>query len=324
VRSRILVTAVAVAVASGLTACGPATSPARTSPGALPSVQPATGSAEPVPPATVLVADAGLKLTATLDRPEVEAGGTITVGLSIENTRPTDVVFEEPCGDETQMTVTVQVPVEPTGREWKGIAAAFKTYALRESAGSPIESSIRTGLRTTARSQPCHAPEGAQADGGGLPTTIIPAGTTYQTVLTWTAEIVPGVPAIPGPAPFSIVIVHDQRPAAGGMTMAETLTATGTITVVDGAPSAVSAGRALDAVLADAAFAKWLAKQPQKSWANTNLFIQPRAFGVAVLPVVPYWDVELYREPRNWAVVYVDALGGQVLRRSFCNIPCDR
>ena len=57
---------------------------------------------------------------------------------------------------------------------------------------------------------------------------------------------------------------------------------------------------------------------------NANLFLQGRAFGVDVLPEVPYWDVELYREPRNWAVLYIDAMSGDVLRRNFCNIPCDR
>ena len=260
---------------------------------------------------------------AAFDRLDVEAGGTITVGLSIENTRPTDVVFGEPCAMDA-MTVAVRVPVEPIGRAWDGIAAAFKTYALQESTGSPMESSIRTGLRTSASTKPCHALSGAGGDGVLLPTTVIRSGTSYETVLTWTAAIVPGVPAIPGPAPFSIKVVHDHRLAGGGMIRADTLEATGTIMITDGPPSALSAGQALDAAIADAAFGKWLAKQPRKSWVNTNLFIQPGAVGAAVLPDVPYWDVELFREPRNWAIVYVDALSGQVLRRSFCDIPCDR
>ena len=260
---------------------------------------------------------------AAFDRLNVEAGGTITIGLSIENARPTDVVFGEPCAANA-MTVTVRVPVEPIGRDWDGLAAAFKTFALRASTGSPMESSIRTGLRTAASTKPCHAPSGAGGEGGFLPTTIIPSGTTYETVLTWTAAIVPGVPAIPGPSPFSIKVLHDPRLAGAGLIMADTLEATGTITITKGAPSAVSAGQALDATLADAAFGQWLAKQPRTSWVNTNLFIQPGAVGVAVLPVVPYWDVELFREPRNWAIVYVDARTGQVLRRSFCDIPCDR
>lgn len=310
----------ALAIAIGLTACGPAPRPSSTS-----SPSSAQSAAVSAPASTTLVvADAGLRLVAEFDRLQVEAGGAIRVRLSIENTRPTDVVFEEPCGADA-MTAVVQVPIEPIGRAWAGIAGAFKTYALQQSAGSPIESSIRTGLRTSAATGPCHAPSGAGAGAvGPLPTTVIPSGTTYATVLTWTAVIVPGVPALPGSAPYSITVRHDQRLAGGGLIRADTLEATGTITIADGAPSAVSAGQALDAVIADGAFGQWLAKQPRTSWVNTNLFIEPGAVGVDALPAVPYWDVELFREPRNWAIVYVDALSGQVLRRSFCDIPCAR
>ena len=158
----------------------------------------------------------------------------------------------------------------------------------------------------------------------GEPETIIPAGATYETGVAWTAQIVGGVPAVPGPAPFSISMLHDLVPAANGLVQAETLEVTGEITVLAGAPSAVSAGIALDATIADRAFSKWLAEQPRSSWVNANLFLQPGAIGVAVLPSVPYWAVELFREPRNWAIYYVDAMTGKVLDRNFCNIPCDR
>jgi hypothetical protein len=264
---------------------------------------------------------AGLKLVAVFDRVEVEAGGTVTVALSIENSRATDVVFEEPCAIET-LTVDLLEPVEPVGRHWDGIAAAFKAYALENSMGSPMESSIRTPLATTAKMLPCHAPKAEVATAQAAAT--IEAGTTYETVLTWKAEIVRDVPATPGAAPFSIKIRYDLESAAGGMVSFQTLEASGTITVLDGASGAISAGQALDAALGDPRFARWLAKQPRKSWANANLFLQPRAFNAAPLPEVPYWDVELYREPRNWAGLFVDAASGEVLHRIFCDIPCDR
>jgi len=251
---------------------------------------------------------------------EVEAGGTVTIALSIENTRPTDVVFDEPCNTQA-MTVEAGAPVEPVGRDWDGIAATFKTYALEASAGTPIESSIREPLRTAAKAGPCHAPESGLGVGGGLK--LIEAGTTYETVLTWPAEIVPDVPAVPGPAPFEIAVNFDHKEAGNGLFTVETLEATGTITVLEGAPSAISAGQALDAALGDPEFAAWLAQQPKDAWVNTNLFLQGRAFA-AGLPEVPYWDVELYREPRNWAVLLIDAMSGEVLRRDFCDIPCDR
>lgn len=285
--------------------------------GAVELVASAGPSASPV---RIVAESAGLKLVAEFDRVEVEAGGTLTVALSIQNSRPTDVVFEEPCNTEA-MTVEVRAPVEPIGRDWEGIAAAFKAYALKTSAGSPIESSVREPLRTIAKSGPCHAPESGSGVAGTL--RLIEAGTAYETVLTWPAEIVPDVPAVPGPAPYSITVQFDHKEAGNGLFSTETLEATGTITVLDGAPSAISAGQALDAALGDRQFATWLEEEPKDTWGNTNLFLQGRGF-VEPYPEVPYWDVELYREPRNWAVLLIDAMSGDVLRRDFCDIPCDR
>jgi hypothetical protein len=278
-------------------------------------------ASEPQPSLVTTVKETdGLKLVAAFDRLKVEAGGTVTVALSIENTRSTDVVFDEPCNTQA-MTVEVRAPVEPIGRDWDGIAAAFKTYALEQSAGSPIESSIREPLRTIAKSGPCHAPESGLGVGGTLK--LIEAGTTYENVLTWQADIVRDVPAVPGSAPFSITVQFDHEEAGNGLFTIETLEATGTITVLDGAPSALSAGHALDAALGDPEFAAWLEQQPKDAWVNANLFLQGRAFA-AGLPEVPYWNVELYREPRNWAGLFIDAMSGEVIRRNFCNIPCDR
>lgn len=244
----------------------------------------------------------------------------MTVDLSIENTRSTDVVFDEPC-DTRGMTVEVRAPVEPIGRDWDGIAAAFKTHALETSSGTPIESSIREPLDSVAKTEPCHAPESGAGIAGTLK--LIEVGTTYRTKLTWPAEIVPGVPAPPGPTPFAIQVPFDHEDAGNGLFRIETLEATGTITVLEGAPSAISAGQALDAALGDRQFADWLEQQPKDAWANTNLFLQGRGFAEGY-PEVPYWDVELYREPRNWAVLYIDAMTGEVLDRIFCDIPCDR
>jgi hypothetical protein len=263
----------------------------------------------------------GLKLLASFDRLHVEAGGVITGSLRIENTRVTHVVFEEPCNAPT-MTVALRTPIDPVGRDWDGIEGTFKTYALTKSTGSPIESSIRTPLPTIAAMGPCHAANGP--DVGGFPTRIIEAGATYETSFTWTAELVRGLPSDPGLAPFTISVRYDLESAGDGLIRGETLEATGSITVVAGAPGALSAGQALDAALADARFVAWLEERPDDAWENANLLLQPGAIGVKSLPEVPYWDVELYREPRSWAVLLIDAASGAVLRRTFCNIPCDR
>lgn len=309
--------ALLVAVIVVLVACGSAASPV------VPTGSAEPGSAGPPFPSAAATFNAennGLKLFAAFDRLIVEAGGDLTVELSLHNTRSTDVSFSEPCYMDA-MIVEIPNPVEPIGREWDGIARSFKEYALEQSTGSRIESSIREPLKTMALASPCHAPsEGVP----GLERQTIPAGETYGTTLTWSAEFVKDLPAGPGEMPFSIEVQHDIEPVGAGMFKAETLAVDGTITVLPGGPKAVSAGQALDAAIGDPEFAAWLAKQPRDSWQNTNLYLQPPAVGVDALPIVPNWSVELFRVPRNFAILYVDASNGTVLKRIICDTPCDR
>ena len=140
------------------------------------SYAPSATSGPAASPITQVAERGGLKLVAEFDRLEVEAGGTVTVALSIANTRATDVVFDEPC-DTQGMTVDVRAPAEPIGREWDGLAAAFKTYALETSSGSPMESSIRGPVPTVVRSEPCHATE-SEAEASGRRRSSRPARPT--------------------------------------------------------------------------------------------------------------------------------------------------
>ncbi len=310
--------ALLVALFVVLVACSSAASPVVPGGSAV-----STSAGAPFPTAAIAfnAENDGFKLVASFDRLIVESGGDVTVQLSLHNTRSEEVVFTEPCDQMFAMIVEVPNPVEPIGREWDGIAGAFKTYALEESTGSPMESSIRTPLKTMARSSPCHAPSQGEPV---FERQTVAAGDTYETTLTWSAEFVKDLPAGPGEFPFSIQVRHDFEAMGGGMFKAETLAVNGTITVLPGGPKPVSAGEALDAALGDPEFAGWLSKQPQDSWQNANLLLQPPAVGVDVLPVVPYWSVELFRTPRNWAILSIDASEGTVLKKMFCDIPCDR
>ncbi len=293
--------ALLVAAILVLVACSTAASPV------VPGGSAASASPDAPSPSAAVTFNAendGFKLVASFDRLIVESGGDVTVQLSLHNTRSEDVVFSEPCDQSRAMIVKVPNPVEPIGREWDGIAGAFKAYALDKSTGSPIESSIRTPLETLAKGSPCHAPSQGEPS---FETQTIPAGETYETTLTWSAVFVKDLPAGPGEMPFAIEVQHDIEAVGGGMFKAETLAVNGTITVLPGGPKAVSAGQALDAAIDDPEFGAWLAKQPRDSWQNANLFLQPPAIGVDVLPSVPYWSVELFRVPRNFAILYVDA-----------------
>jgi hypothetical protein len=266
----------------------------------------------------------GLSLVAAFDRSEVAAGGDVVVQLTLVNGRSEPATFEEPCYGNT-MTVDLRVPAEPAGRDWDGVAGQFKRYALDHGQGTPIESSTRGPQKTLARDEPCHAEPDVEADPILSAAASIPAGATYTTTLTWSAELVAGVPAEPGEYPFSIRVLYDQQALAGGMIHAETLEVEGPIVVGAGQEGSISPGDAIDVALDDATFAAWLGKQPASSWENANLFLQPGGINTGnAIPAVPYWDVELYRTPRNWGVVLVDALDGTILKTDFCNDPCDR
>jgi hypothetical protein len=280
----------------------------------------AQAAESPSPTTSFAAEDAGLRLVATLDKAQVEPGGKVTASLVLTNDRSTPVTFVKPCGLNT-MTVQLPTPLEPAGETWSGTKGVFKEYALTESQGTPMESSIRNPLSTTVRAAPCDPPGAADFM---LGTATVAPGATYRTDLVWTASFVRDLPSTAGSFPFSIAIQHDLKAVNNGMYEAKTLELGGTITVLPGGPIPVSAGQALDAAIRDKLFATWLAKHPRKTWANTNLFLQPGAIGVKVLPSVPYWDVELYAEPRSWVYLTVDASKAKILTHAVCNVPCSR
>ena len=249
----------ALLVCGLVTACSaPAASPARQP---APSAGPTpTASVPPSPAATFTSADAGLRLTVTLDRSEVEPGGTVTAHLALTNDRPVAVAFIEPCGSGT-MTVTLPVPLEPTGETWSGVKRAFKEYSLKSSQGSPMESSIRGPLPTYAQAGSCDAsaPEGSAAGA------VLAPGATYEADLMWTAELVRDLPATAGSMPFTVMVQHDVVAAGNGLIQYDTLEADGTITVLPGGRPPVSAGQALDVAIGDTRFAKWPASSCRRN-----------------------------------------------------------
>jgi hypothetical protein len=165
-----------------------------------------------------------------------------------------------------------------------------------------------------------------------------------EKTLSWTADLARGLPALTGSVPFEVTVAHDPAPrpsptptasplpgqgpmiSGGWVQHYEELTVDGSLTIAGPAPRLVTAGEALDIVLADPGFATWLAAMPRSTWTNANLYLQTGS-GEGIVPVQPAWSVELFRErgvPRNWAIGYVDAVSGELLGLHYCNNPCDR
>ena len=80
----------------------------------------------------------------------------------------------------------------------------------------------------------------------------------------------------------------------------------GDIHIVGQTLKMVSKDEAVDAVLADPTFAKWLAEQPKSTWSDINLYFD-------FLYSNPVWWLDVYRgeTDRNTARAFIDPFTGK-------------
>jgi hypothetical protein len=330
--ARRLTMSLVVIALGGLAACS---APASRAPASLATPSVATSFVASLAPDLEGQRD-GLLVTVDLDHDTVEPGGDITATVSVRNDRsdPATLLFGL-CGAVASVHAEVPIPWDPTGRDWDGIAAEFKRFVLTEGMQPGIVSASLPE-RVDAIATPC-----PEMDGMGEET--LGPGETKTSALTWAAALAKGrletgVPAQPGEVPYHVDVVYDPEPPpptpvcnqwcgnpTGGT--AKVFTLDGAIQVEGPAPKVVTAGQAVDALLGDAGFGAWLAKQPRKTWSGTNVYLQNWNGGGSVVPKGLSWDIELFREkgvPRNWAMAFVDPFTGEVRRVEYCNKPCDR
>ncbi len=250
---------------------------------------------------------ADVSLTVGLDRAVVEPGGTLAIVLTVANGRTTPLELLPPC--DGAAVVRAAVPSVPDGLDWPELPGAFKTYVLEQGL-APGGVPAFEPLDLPARGRSCEA------------TAVLAPGDTYEARLTWNAEYVADVPLIPDDYPLTVTLGYDPV-RGGGLTRVEQLVLDTTITVAGDGPTLLTAGQAIDVVLADPRFAAWLQRQPMASWANANIFLEG-GVGQGIVPPVAHWDIELFREPRNWAIAYVDPIGGGLISIHYCDQPCDR
>jgi hypothetical protein len=324
---------IAVVAAMSLIACG-YRSPLGTS--SSPGVSEPAGTNQAGGSATAGVdgapgaSDDKLTVTVALGRAEVEPGASVTIAVTVHNGRSVPVVLSvDQCGAPATMYAVVPVPVGPSGRDWDGIAGDFKTYALTEGyreGGAPA--TAPGWVYATVR--PCRE--------RGSELTLAP-GDTASSSMTWTAAIVDGVPAAPGQVPFKVTVGHDPTGAPPSNPPGHTgplgswfrtyaqLVVDGTIRIGGDAPNVLTAGQALDAMLADRRFSAWLSERPKGTWSGANVFLLNYGAAQGIVPAGPSWEIDLFREtgvPRNWAIGFVDPFTGTLRNLAFCNAPCNR
>jgi hypothetical protein len=280
------------------------------------------------PPDTITASQDGITVTIALDRSVVEPGQSVLMTATVRNDRliPTIVGFSD-CGAPATISGDVAVPWDPVGKTWDGLAGEFKRFATEQGlagGGVPADQPVTI----YARGDPCEVGNEEIRLGPGASTTSI---------VTWTAQVVEDVPALPGDVPITVGVVYDRpdpppapvcNPLCGLRTIPwKSLAANGVIRVAGGAPRILTAGEAVDALLADERFAAWLPSLPSATWSGANLFLQNMRNGGGIVPPGPTWEIDLFREngvPRTWAIGFVDAFNGRVRNLAFCNDPCDR
>jgi hypothetical protein len=276
--------------------------------------------------------DDGLSMAVILDRTEVAPGAAVAISVAIRNDRPGPVVlFLDGCDAPATVSATVPVPGDPPGRTWDGIAGAFKSYALTQGNGiGGTPPTVPTRVEGTA--------VGCSVPGDTGERTLAP-GTSTNASFLWTADLVKGVPALPGEIAISVHVGHDPSgpppsppPGYTGVIgswvkVYRQLTWTATIRIEGAAPRVLTPGQALDVMLADARFVTWLSEQPASTWSTANLLLLDQGPAQGIVPAGPLWEVDLFREmgvPRNWAIGFVDPFTGRLRGLTICDIPCDR
>ena len=288
----------------------------------------ASDSPVPAPVDQLAVSDANLDLAVKFNSAIVAPGATVKATVLVTNRGSGPVVYQSSgCGMPATLVLMVPVPSESGGVAQNGPAGAFKQYILSQGFG-------QRGLPALS---PVPQSFGAACDKAPNDATIVSGGTVTG-ASTWVADVVPDLPApaglisavatlnygpLPGPS------LPDQpaasSTAAGGglrpplpmwIEQYHQLSVTGSLEIAGTAktPSAMSAAQAVDAALNVVPFSTWVMSQPASSWANANLYLDTRG-----------WHVELFVQPRAFAMVLLDPVTGSVRSTTICAAPtCDQ
>jgi hypothetical protein len=317
--------AILVAGVAGVAGAGCARLDAGDSPGADPamSIESASGTLSSTLDQIVL--------TVVTDPQTVDSGRRVQLTAMLRNDRPTPVAYGLLGCGFASVEVSPQLPFEPFGKAWAGRAGWFKDFVLNHgyaAGGAPATEPAPVTL--FAGGAPCDGLEGSES-------TLLP-GQLLTNTFSWPAEVVTGLRAAPGAVPFTVTAGFDRQngppsyePGYTGIRgswvpMYKQLSVRGHLTVVGEAPDAVSGGEALDALLEDEGFVRWLEGQAPGTCDTANLILANNHAG-GIIPPGPAWDIELFCESgveRHFAIAAVDAISGKVTLLDVCSIPCGR
>lgn len=256
-----------------------------------------------------------LRLTIAAASRTVESGEPLELSISVHNAgRDAVGLASWECGAPLSVEASLAAPSDP-GRELTDrIELDLRAFALTDKADA------KPGPGVVMRSAECALPGEQQVIGDQR----LAAGDDLRRTLPWRAELVDGVGASPGVATLTVRVAY--RAIDDDKAPYKALVGSTEIIITDGGKTAISAAQALDAVLADEKFSKWLRDAPSESWTAANVFLQNLGPGEnGIVPDGPSWEVDLFREvdgARQWAISFVDPSTGAVRSVNVCDEKC--
>ena len=285
-------TAVAAIAAVGVSGCA--------------SEDPAPSTPAPLTarPDQAVVDQDGLLVTMTLDAPPLEIGVSHTVTITIENRRPELVLYgTDDCGFLADVSYRSTRDWRAVGVAQAGLAAEYKVLALRGETptGPGGRRWLTPALFVGVESWGC---------GDALIGHSLPAGGLVRQQWQWDAS----PEATGGPILLEAVVRSLGSAAESRTGHDETIRVELPSAVVGGiGPDTLGPIGAVDAALADEAFAVFLLSAPRETWRNPTLVLdEDRRF----------WRVGLTVDrgaiaPRAYGEVTVDSWTGLVVGRRF-------
>ena len=255
-------------------------------------------------PLSATVEQDGVKVTIAIDASPLAVGTSHKAGVRIENVGPDDAIYAtNDCGLAARVSYRPRGDWNSVGVRQLGVAAAFKQLALRgdEASGNGARSSLTPALFVGVESWGCRDIRLVRH---------LEPGAALEERMQWDAW--PGTPA--GPIELVAAFAFIGREGDPGVARDRGIEVRLPSAIVgDGGNDPVGPVGAVDAAVADEAFAAFLASSPPDAWNNATLDLDANG---------RYWRVGLSVDrgpfaPQAYGEVLVDRRSGQVVVRRF-------
>lgn len=266
----------------------------------------------------------GISLSVIVEPNPLPRGEDVTFTASVRNDGGSAVDYDPGACAFADLGMSFPVPWEPTGRTWAGRQGWFKDLLLNHSyaaGGTAAWAPPDEVLLST----PCHdaIPPGSILQQRGQ------LDADFTRAVRNALQSNPHVSSVPFSITFNFDQQNDPPPIDPGFTgipprffpIYRHLTAEGVLRIAGAPTDLLTAGDAIDRLLENDAFRRWVDDQPAGTCETANLDLDS-------LPGngdAPGWFINLWCEtgvPRHRGGAWVDAETGEIKKLEMCGDPC--